>query len=301
MIHRDFAGSSVRTLRPIGPHGGLKLPYLCVTLLLCASAQAQEPPNAIASATSPSPGHFVLKEAFRFASFRLDEGPRGQRREGEDYSLTTTLSIGVLPELAIQISAPATFRRENFDFRDRSENEAGVGDALVLAKWRIWRNDSTALNTQRLSLLAGAEIRTGDNPFTTDGYNPALGFAYTQIHDRHGFNAAALWRFTANGVEGPTVGAGQTSADLFNFDLAYAYRLWPAEYAADTPGAWYALLELNGIYETNGDAQLFLSPGVMWEASTWVWEFSVQVPVWQTLENRAETDFVLMTGVRVSF
>lgn len=262
-------------------------------------AAAQEPPNAI-SATSPSPGHFIFKEQVRYTSFRLDEGRFDRRREIDDVQLRTTLSFGLTPDWSLSLTAPVIFRDERYNFGDRGGRDAGVADLQLLAKWRFWKEDSTALNTKRLALVTGLEMRTGDNPFTGDSYDPILGLAYTQITGRHGLNAAALWTFTTGGVRDAVLPAMST-ADLLTADLAYSYRLWPAEYTADTPGALYAIAELNGLYETNGDAQLFVSPAVMWEATQWVLSLSVQVPVWQDLSNRPETDYVLGVELRFSF
>ena len=61
------------------------------------------------------------------------------------------------------------------------------------------------------------------------------------------------------------------------------------------------MLELNGLYETNGDNQIFLSPGVLYEATTWALEASVQLPIFQDLADRPETDVVVVVGVRLLF
>ena len=280
------------------PHLRLAAAVLVGGLYLWPAA-AQEPPNAI-SATSPSPGHFIFKEQVRYTSFRLDEGRFDRRREIDDVQLKTTLSFGLTPDWSLSLTAPVIFREERYDFGDRGGRDAGVADLQLLAKWRFWKDDSTALNTKRLALVTGLEMRTGDNPFTGDSYDPILGLAYTQISGRHGLNAAALWTFNTGGVA-DAVMPGMSTADLLTADLAYSYRLWPLEYAADTPGALYAIAELNGLYETNGDAQLFASPALMWEATHWVFSLSVQLPVWQDLTNRPETDYVIAAEVRFSF
>jgi len=92
-----------------------------------------------------------------------------------------------------------------------------------------------------------------------------------------------------------------SDADLFCWDAAYLYRVTPAEFTAETDGAWYALCELNGLYETNGDAELFVSPGLMYEAARWTLELSVQVPVWQSLDHRPAAEYLLSVGLRFAW
>lgn len=269
---------------------------------LCAhaSAVAQEPINAEDSATQPSPGHVIYKEQFRFYSLDLDQGSRERKGEIREYALFTTLNVGLAADAALSFRVPVAFREREFSLRDNFDHEAGVGDATVLAKWRVFRNDTGPLDSARLSLIGGADIRTGDTPFTSDAYNPILGLAYTQIIGRHGFNGALQWTFTTDGNDEP-IFAGESTADVGRYDLAYLFRLSPEQYAADTPGALYAVCELNGLYETNGDNELFVAPGLMYEAKTWTAELSVQVPVWQRIEHRAEVDYALIAGIRFSW
>ncbi|MGE3181278.1 MAG: hypothetical protein AB7N71_06585 [Phycisphaerae bacterium] len=264
------------------------------------SASAQEPPNAI-SATSPSPGHAILKEQFRYYRLEMDREGRSRDRVVDEMVVSTTLNLGLTADWSLSFSAPLRFRQESFRLGNSVRESDGIDDVRALAKWRFWKKDSTALNTQRASLVMGLDIRTGDAPFTGDSYDPVIGLAYTQIHDRHGFNAVALWKFTTGGIGGDPILPGQTTADLFTYDLAYLYRLYPKKYTADTPGALYAMLELNGRYETNGDHELLLSPGIMWEAAQWVLSGSVQLPAFQNIDNRARTDYALVMGVRFSF
>lgn len=75
----------------------------------------------------------------------------------------------------------------------------------------------------------------------------------------------------------------------------------PKEYAADTHAAWYALCEVNGLYETNGDHEVLIAPGIMYEARTWTAEISVQLPLWNDIEERAELDYAIVTGIRFSW
>lgn len=274
---------------------------LAVLGACCApAAWAQEPINAADSATQPSPGHVIFKEQFRFYSLKLEDGPRARRGEISESVLLTTLNLGLTSEVALSFRIPTVFRDRDFRLSATDEREVGVGDLFALAKWRIYRNDTGPLDSARLSVIGGLNIRSGDAPFTSDAYSPVLGMAYTQIAGRHGFNAALLWTFTTAGNDEP-IFAGESTADVLRYDLAYLFRLSPEKYTAETPGAMYAVCELNGLYETNGDNELFVSPGIMYEAKTWTAELSLQVPVWQRIDHRAEAEYVLVAGLRFSW
>jgi len=176
----------------------------------------------------------------------------------------------------------------------------GIGDFLILGKWRFWNEDTGPLDTARAALVGGMDVRTGDNPFTADAYSPVVGAAYTQIRGRHGLNLSAMWKVTTGGNDFP-VFPGESTADFGKYDVSYLYRLVPRVYSAETRGAWYAIAELNGLYETNGDHELFLSPGLMYEGRTWALEMSLQLPVQESVEHRPDTDYMVMAGVRFSF
>jgi hypothetical protein len=90
------------------------------------------------------------------------------------------------------------------------------------------------------------------------------------------------------------------NADVWRTDLAYLYRLFPAEFTLDSTGGLYLVGELNTVYETNADVEMFLSPGIMWETARWVIEASVQLPVWTDIDFRGETEYVFFVGVRFS-
>ena len=58
---------------------------------------------------------------------------------------------------------------------------------------------------------------------------------------------------------------------------------------------------MNGAYETNGDNEVLISPGILYEAVSWAFEASVQLPLARDLDHRPETDFSVLFGVRLLF
>ncbi len=266
-------------------------------LLGASSAWAQEPPNG-ESATQPSPGYFTIKEGFRIYSFRLDEGPREQRRRAQEYEWLTTFNFGMARDLSVSLRAPIIYRHERYAQSGRINDDGGIGDLTILGKYRFFQQDVGPLDTIRAALLVGLDFRLGDQPFTSNSYDPMLGLAYTQIKGRHGFNASTMWTFTTGGVDEYPLRAGMQNADTWRTDLAYLYRLFPAEFSSESAGGFYLVGELNTVYETNADVEMFLAPGIMWEAAKWVIEASVQLPVWNDVDFRGETEYVFFVGLR---
>ena len=55
------------------------------------------------------------------------------------------------------------------------------------------------------------------------------------------------------------------------------------------------------MYETNGDHEILLAPGVMYEARSFAVELSVQLPLLQEIDHRPKTDFTVTLGLRMLF
>ena len=109
-------------------------------------------------------------------------------------------------------------------------------------------------------------------------------------HDERGSGGDEAHNF---GGEGPS--------DALWFNSAYVYRFYPAAYSSDSNGAWYLTTELNGLYETNGDVELRVSPGIMYEGRRFAFEAMAQLPLWDDVDHRAELDFGFGLGFRLTF
>ena len=81
--------------------------------------------------------------------------------------------------------------------------------------------------------------------------------------------------------------AGLSAQRPMSFSRPSSSRAWVGHRAASRshaptePTALNAVLELNGLYETNGDNELLLSPGIQYVTQRWILEATVQLPVWQ--------------------
>lgn len=264
-------------------------------LLLASAASAQEAINTNA-ATQPGVGSVTLREQLRW--YEGEERLPGGRADVSEGIALTSLFAGIRHDLTLGAEVPLRIRDADFQGVGNLQDDSGeldIGDVRLLGKWRFWRHDTGPIDTQRLGLLFGLQLDTASGRsiapwFARDSTDPMLGVVYTRVSGRHGLNAS---------IEATLSTAGR--ADELRHDAAWLYRVSPQEYTADTHAAWYGVLEWNGRSETNGDHEAFLAPGLMYEARKWTGELSVQVPVLQELDHRAEIDFAVVLGVRLLF
>ncbi len=271
-----------------------------IFLLTCATtwpavAWGQQS-TTMPAATQPGTGRFILLDRVKFTYFGDEPGP--EDRNIQRWTNTLTIGYGIAGDLSAFLEVPVV--RQFTSGLDGDTNDTGIADLHAMLKWRFWKNDPGPLDTQRLSLMFGLDVPTYDDDLSSDSFDPMLGLVYTQVHGRHGVNAALRYTFTTGGEDDPIV-AGSSTADLLRYDASYLYRLAPVQFGPDSDGAWYLMAELNGIYETNGDSELFFSPGIMYEGRGWVVEMSVQLPLYQELDHRPEADFSIVFGVRILF
>lgn len=257
-------------------------------LALTPTAVAQEAIN-FDSALQPAKDMLIIRQQFGYweAENRLGTN----NLDLNQFQVSTSLIYGIEADLTVMFNAPFRFREIENNATGVSTRDEGLGDMTTILKYQFYQNDTGPTDTARLSSLTGLEIRSGDSKFSSDSYDPLLGLVYTQSRGRHGYNVAALWKFdTAGG-----------SSDQLRYDAAYVYRLAPEEYTMGKLIALFGVLELNGLYETNGDSEILLSPGIQYVTKDWALEATVQLPVWQELNERMEKDFVIGLGWRMQF
>lgn len=242
------------------------------------------------SALQPAKGAMIVRQQLRY--FEADFVNAMMNRDIEQYQLSTTIVYGVEPDLTLIFNAPYRFRKIDDNLSGVTHRDDGFADLTALVKYQLYHIDTGPTDTARLNLLGGMEVRSGDSNFSSDSYDPLLGLVYTQSRGRHGFDAALLWKFNT---------AGGPAPDQLRYDVAYVYRLHPEQYTVDKLTALFAVLELNGSYETNGDHELFLSPGIQYVTRKWALEATVQIPIWQDLDARMERDFILGLSLRLHF
>jgi hypothetical protein len=270
---------------------------LGVGLVLAASAAlAQESTNVLA-ATQPSVGSFYLRERLKY--MRLGDDPSPADRTVDKVVATTSLAYGLTRDWSLSLEMPLVYERSSPTGGSTAE-DVGLSDLLLAVKWRPWQLDLGPVDSLRFAMVGGVEIASGDGEFSSDSFDPSIGGVFTGILGRHGFNAAAIFKHNTGGDPYGTR-AGDGPADAVRLEGSYLFRLIPAAYAVETTAATYLTFELNSLYETNGDWELIVGPGILYEARTFALEAAVGLPVLRAADERPTTDLVLTVGARFLF
>ncbi|MDX2118477.1 MAG: hypothetical protein SFY96_09880 [Planctomycetota bacterium] len=270
----------------------------CLALLVSAGGAMAQEAMYTAAATMPAPGLFVLRQQAHLFSYGTR--PNTTNTRTDVYESMTSLAYGVVRDVSLNLDVPTAIKVKHIAGQD-SDHDQGIEDLDLMLKWRFYKDDSGGVDTVRAALIGGAKVASGDDDgFSSQTVSPMLGGVITVVRGRHGFNQDLFYILTTGGDEADNLG-GEGLADALRHNTAYLYRLAPDRYAADSVAAWYATIELNGIYETNGDYELRWSPGLMYEGRRWGAEIMAQFPLSHSLDHRPELDFALGFGVRFLF
>jgi len=269
---------------------------LLATALVALPAAAQET-FFTPSATQPSVGHFAVRERVVWTS--LGDDPTGREREGDELAALTTITYGLTRNWSLSLDAPVVWRNER-ESDQNDEDQFGLGDFSLTAKYRFFQKDLGPVDTMRAAIIGGVQAPTGTGDLSSHSWDPIFGGVFMLITGRHGLTQSLVYQLNTGTIEDPWR-AGGGKADLLRYDTAYAFRFEPAAYTAETKAAWYAVLELNGMYETNGDNEVMLSPGVLIEARTWALEATVQIPILAEVDHRPEVEVAVGLDLRFVF
>lgn len=260
-------------------------------------AFAQESTNTPA-ATQPGVGKWYLRQRLQYVN--LGDDPSPERRDIDKVVATTALSYGITRELSATLTLPVTLAFEDPAGPADTDTQFGAGDASLSFKWRPFQWDLNPVDSVRLAFFGGVETPTGTGDLGSHSWDPFAGAVFTTILGRHGFNQALSYKFNTGGDEFNTT-AGDGPSDALRYDTSYLFRLDPAEYSAETTAATYFTLELNGLYETNGDNEVLLGPGILYEARTFAVEATIGFPIVQDVDHRPSTDLMVALGFRILF
>lgn len=270
----------------------------CVMLAACAGAARAQEATHTPAATQPAEGNWYLRQKVQYV--RLGRDPSPADRDIDKIVSTTMLSYGLARDVSLTLDLPVQFESSRSNTSGDLDRSFGVDDIGVTLKWRPLQWDLGPVDSVRVAFIAGVEVPTYDGKFSSQGFDPVVGGVMTAIVGRQGFNQALRYKFTTDGQAFPTR-AGDGDADALFYDTSYLFRLAPEEYTAQTEASTYLTLELSGVYETNGDNEIVLGPGIVYEARTFALEATIGWPIVRHVDERPSTDMVLSLGFRVLF
>ncbi len=251
-------------------------------------------------------GGFVYRTQLRLLSASDDPTPLD--RDISVYAVPNVLVYGATARTTLFGILPYFFRSVNFrdaGFRQRDDAD-GFGDLTFLVRQTVYARDAVQ-RTSRLGLLAGLEIPSGKEEFSSHSTDFLLGGVYTLQDGRHELDADLLYKIN-------TEGRGLELGEELQYNLAYELRISPWQWPErGTPSQIYLVLEANGkttrravsdgmeLSDTGGTT-VFLSPGIQLITRRAIYEASIQIPVIQNLNGgQVETDYVAAAGIRIQF
>jgi hypothetical protein len=268
---------------------------------------------------TPFKGQWIARSQLRYTKKADDPSP--QDRKLEVFTMPQTLVYGFTEKASAILTIPFLSKEldSTVDGARISRGDAGVGDLLLLGKYRLYAKDYP-MAASRFSIVAGTDLPTGqsgdadargklprDLQLGSGSADPTLGAAYTWQDLNGEWDASLTYTFntTANTFE---------FGDVLTYTVAYQRRIWPLRLPERGVYAqWNVVLEANGQWEqqakshasrldNTGGHLLFLSPGVQVATKHVVAEASIQLPALQHLNgNQVEPDFTLVGSVRVTF
>ncbi|MFQ5862140.1 MAG: transporter [Candidatus Brocadiales bacterium] len=284
------------------------LTAMCLITALCLTSQrsqevlAQAPVN-FDTAVTPFFSGSVFKSRGVFI----------HKTDDDDKALDRKLTIKEIPivfgyaptrDIAVAIAVPwiEKSQRRNLSGRRVTLDVAGLGDTAILGRWTFkkwlgpWRRAD-------LAVIGGVELPTGDTNRRDEGirlppklqlgsgsFDPFLRMAFSRIVKRNSIFAELQYKVNTPGALDFEFG------DVLEYDLALAYRFFPAEKYPNPE--FYGILELNGVWEqqarqrgrdveNTGSHTIFLSPGIQAiPLKNLLIEASVQIPIYQDLRGR---------------
>jgi len=292
---------------------GLLLPVMAVLADVVVAA-----PQTFNTALPVAEGNFVLRGQFSYIN-RAGQVPvdpeldivAGAAILGYGFTSRTAL-FGVLPYVhkSLDQTSPSDRRFE----RDAN----GLGDARFFVRHTVFRDDAPG-RTFRIAPFAGIEAPTGEDD-ARDRFGRLPQPLQPGSGSWDGFGGVvATWQTLDYQIDAQLAYQANQEAndfefgDVFRFDTALQYRLWPRQLDSGLPGFLYAGVETNLIHRDrnmmgarsdpdSGGTTLFISPGLQYVTRKWVLEAVVQLPAVQDANGDAiEDEFIIQTGFRMNF
>ncbi len=273
---------------------------ILVAALLCLPGAAQAQIVAPAGRTLFNHG-MMVRSFVRIDNFSEPVPGLRLRRITNPYAFIW----GAHTNWSVSVVAPlVSFDSNSRDFPAQDFTTTGFGDARIFVRFDAWVRDVPGGST-RLSPEFGVKVPSGGT-FSTGSTDVIAGLVFSHVRDPHWWIADVEFTKTTTGD------GGLRRGNLWRYDLAYLYRLWPRD-GMGIPNVM-VVLELNGEsrdfarvggiqLSDSGGNLLFFSPGVEFIVTNrTVLEFSTPIPIRRDMNGiqpKPSSSFIV--GVRWLF
>lgn len=189
-------------------------------------ANAQEPSSIITERPSFSASPIALAEGY------------WQTELGYQYTqLNSDAELSTLPQLLVRFGIADNVELQfdwtgYIDVDSNNQSDSGFSDARISAKWQF--SDDNAAT--QYGILAGVSIPVGEDQFSTDSYDPRIGFLWSHTGKLNWFGTAMY------------IDAGNTNLLANGIGLSFALSdttSWFAEHEMEIPEDGGPLHRLN--------------------------------------------------------
>ena len=260
---------------------------LVASLSLCGALNAQQASWTTAP-TLPSEGHWVLRQTATMGWHAPI--PRAARRST---MFSSRLSYGLDGERAVFIDLPVR--------GGGRRHGPGLGDVALGWKWRFRSENTGPVDTTRMSLSLGASLPTGADRHSADEVAPFAELAWMNISGRLGLGTSIALEGGGDPYQRP-LWADETGEVNMRIAAAAIWRIDPVVYSDSLEAATYVCLEVISNAEADeldGDHELLIAPGLLYEAPSFAAEVSYALPLHSDdFTSRPELDGALLFGLR---
>ncbi len=222
--------------------------------------------------------------------FMGDQSSASGLSDKNQYFLITSLFYGITTDLTVRTNIPVVLER-----RVGSISSTGVGDIVLLSKYRFWRHDEIGAQ-DALSAMVGVKLPTGKTSVTprlgSGAFDLILGLVIGRDSRRWTFSGDIQTVLKTEGSNNIRVG------HQFLANMAFGLRPWLGEYTDPdfiimTELNWKGQLKstLSGTSLANsGGHRLFVAPGFTLIYRNWGLRGGVQIPIYQELNDNQRSD-----------
>ena len=282
-------------------------------LLSSSSGFCLEPINSDIGFTA-SQGQFIFRELLSFSE------ATGAGKDVDKIVSRTSIVYGLTSRQTLMLVVPvvnAELETSGPNGNEVEREAGGLGDIVLFHKFRFFTQDAFSF-TQRLSLISGIKLPTGDNTRSDKlGRLPSsvqpgsgsvdfiIGTAYSMETKKIGVHGDLVYKINTNDN---SVRMGNT----LRFDAAFVYTLYPSRITHERKARLFGVMELNGTQmeqsrgpdgknSDSGGVLIFASPGLtyVFPRGDLQLEFSYSIPVVTDFNgNQPEPDRVLSFGLK---